>query len=278
MFNMYYVSTERDLDELRQTLLDIGFVNNIDGDTTHYYWRADTYKKFYLSLENIGDGYVEFFVNIINGEDVVRFKIQPLALNERGSSNNRTAQSSLKITTIPLYGGGIIFGIRNGEEYIEGYDGDTIDFGVWNPRGNPIINSVPCPPAEWFALIAPENRNTDEWIYVQIDGLKYDTESQEYISTNEIWGAQFGMLQGYIDSEHGTQTLYGLRKEEKGLGCVTMSQCWKRVTDSNTNTDTIHVFKNLYTVNQSSGHLHRIYTIKNKKYILVHDLLACRYI
>lgn len=247
MYNKYSVNVYTNIDELYDVLAEIGFTNEIDGDSTHYYWRADTSHNFYLSLEDIGNNYVEIFVNT-HGD---KFKVQPFIFKSfyGGQSGDPDCVSSLMVSTIPLYGGGLVFGIRASHEYQNGYDGDFID-----------MHTV-MPPAKWFAIVPPENRN-EEWVYVIFDqAYKYDETEGEYVSIgyDKMYGSMAGLL------NVGYQTI-----PMNALNCTALTNFY--TTTNNINT----VYKNLWTYGRDYGdnYIHRLFTVKNKKYILLND---CNY-
>ena len=249
MYNKYYVNTQSDIDGIYDALAEIGFDNDVDGDATHYYWRADTPKKFYMSVESQGGTYVEFFLNIKNGETIEKFQIQPFTLDTRGGSG--LTQQQVIISTIPLYGGGLVFGMRSNREYQTDYSGDFIDMGT------------PCPPAKWFTIIPPEDRRTDEWIYIVFDqAFKYNRDYSEFRAMS--YDIMYGSTTGEISPTYATIP------SREALNCTALTNIY--ITENNVN----KVFKNLWTYGLDNGdsYSHRIFTVRNKKYILLND---CNY-
>lgn len=248
MYNKYYVNVYENIDDLYDVLEEIGFDNDVDGSSNHYYWRADTPKKIYLSLESQAQGnyYVEFFLNIQNGETTEKFQIQPFTLRTNG---DRPHQQTLIVSVIPLYGGGLVFGIRAGREYQTDYSGDFI-----------YLDGAICPPAKWFAIIPPEDRHTDEWIYLVFDGaFIYDAENDEYKNSGDrLYGSTTGEI---------TPCNYATIPSRDALNCTALTNIY--TTNNNVN----KVFKNLWTYGLENGdsYHHRIFTVKNKKYIILND-------
>ena len=270
MYNKCVVSTYDNINDLKSTLIDIGFTNEVDGDDTHYYWYSDTSKKFYMSLENLGSGYVEFIGNVIDGEDIHRFRMQPFALNTSGHyGNSQMDQQSLSIYTISLYNGGIVFGIRNTEEYQTGFDGNTITWADEN-----IV-------AQWFTIIAPETRGVDEWYYlINAQCAQYDETQDTYVSLypkDRLYGATSGEI---------TTMIYGDSfGDTNALNCNILRNIRTSVIENGTVVGRI-MRRNLWTLGnpryfKNGTHIFKLYTASYKKYILLNNCynfsLLCRY-
>lgn len=249
MYNKYSVNIHDNINDLYSTLDEIGFTNEIDGDSSHYYWRADTPKKFYLSIEDVGNNFAEIFVNVITDGGTEKFKVQPFLFKFTYNWGIQDGVDNLMISTIPLYGGGLVFGIRAYHEYQNGYDGNFID-----------MHTV-MPPAKWFAIVPPENRN-EEWVYVIFDqAYKYDETEGEYVSIG--YDKMYGSAAGLLNVRYQAIRM-------NALNCTALTNFY--TTTNNINT----VYKNLWTYGLDYGdnYIHRLFTVKNKKYILLND---CNY-
>lgn len=173
--------------EIIACLLDLGFVevpSTGEDDPAKYYYGPDTRREFYLYFSGTG-GVEDVYCHITTNEGEYDYRLSPWIHN-----------SCLSMATwTRLYGGGIRFGIRAEKEFLIGFESESLTDYKLGYRNEELYSAFM--PAHWFAIIAPEDPERDQWIYIVYQRLESASEGEFRIRYNET--ASIFTEEGYIN-------------------------------------------------------------------------------